>query len=153
MSIKTFRALLVIYLFALFASVGVDFIPGLIPGALQKVFLDLPQPVLIGHVVLMVLAIPLLLASIAGIVGLFLMKRWARGLSLYLTLLSLLMYPVLGPNLASGWGSALTELAALLWGAILACAYFSPVAEAFDRSHPAKTSDATLQTQPNQPVA
>jgi hypothetical protein len=153
MSIKTFRLLLVAHLVALFGAGAVDFIPGTIPAALEQAYLDLPQPILVGHVVLLVLAIPLLVAWLAGIVGLFLMKRWARGLSLYLTLLSLLMYPVLGPNLASGWGSALTELAALLWGAILACAYFSPVAEAFARPQPAKARDATLQTQPNGPSA
>lgn len=131
MSIKTFRLLLLVHLVALVASVSVDFILGTIPEALEQAYLDLPQPVLVGHAVLLVLAIPLLLAWLAGIVGLFLMKRWARGLSLYLTLLGLLMHPVIGPSIASAWSSALTELAALLWGAILACAYFSPVAGAF----------------------
>lgn len=133
MSIQTFRALLLSHLIVLFASVAVEFIPGVIPEALERAYLDLPQPVLVGHVVLMALAIPLLFAWLAGIIGLFLTKRWARGLSLYLTLLGLLMYPVLGPSIASGWGSALKELAALLWGAILASAYLSPVAEAFAR--------------------
>lgn len=134
MSIKAFRVLLVAHLVALLASGGVDFIPGAIPAALEQAYLDLPQPIIVGHVVLLVLALPLLVAWLAGIVGLFLMKRWARGLSLYLTLLGLLMYPVLGPSIASGWNSALSELSALLWGAALACAYFSPLAEAFSRN-------------------
>ena len=84
-----------------------------------------------GHAVLLLMAIPLLFAWLAGLVGLFLIKRWGRGLSLYLTLLGLLIYPLTGPSIASGWSGGLSELAALSWGAALACAYFSPVAEAF----------------------
>lgn len=131
MSIKSFRLLLVLHLLALVASVGVEFLPGMIPEALEHAYYELPQPVLVGHAVLLLMAIPLLLAWLAGVVGLFLTKRWGRGLSLYLTLLGLLIYPVTGPSIASGWSSGLSELAALSWGAALACAYFSPVAEAF----------------------
>ncbi|MFY8135214.1 MAG: hypothetical protein ACOVKS_09440 [Aquimonas sp.] len=131
MSIKSFRVLLMLHLLALVASVGVDFLPGAIPEALEQAYYELPQPVLMGQAVLLLMAIPLLMAWLAGVVGLLLMKRWGRGLSLYLTLFGLLIYPVTGPSLASGWSSGLSELAALSWGAALACAYFSPVAEAF----------------------
>ncbi len=133
MSVKTFRVLLVAHLVALIASVGVDFLPGAIPEELERAYHDLQQTVLVGHLVLMVLAVPLLLAWMVGVIGLFLTRSWARGLSSYLTLLGLFMYPVLGPSILSAWGSALSELAALLWGAVLACSYFSPVAVAFDR--------------------
>jgi hypothetical protein len=132
MSIKVFRVLLLVHLAALFASVGVEWLPGAIPEALELTYEELPAPPLFsGNLVLLVMGFPLLFVWLGGLVGLFLLKRWGRGMSLYGTLLSLPLFVALGPTIASGWGASLTELAAMLWGAVLACAYFSPVAEAF----------------------
>ena len=78
---------------------------------------------------LAVLAIGTVLASW---VGLFLFKRWGRSLSLYSTLASFVLYPVLGPSVTSALQGALLEASTLTWGAILALAYHSPVASRFD---------------------
>lgn len=78
-------------------------------------------------------AIPMLLAWLAGLIGLFFFKRWARTLSLCLTILGLVFGASLGPYLQSGPETALWEAGAMLWGAILALSYFSPVSARFER--------------------
>ena len=75
----------------------------------------------------------LFLIFVVGLVGLFNFKAWARALSLYSTLASLLLFPFAGPSLFGGLESTLGEAAAMLWGAILALSYFSPVSNRFGR--------------------
>ena len=70
-------------------------------------------------------------AALAGVVGIFLFKRWGRALSLYSTALGFLLVPFIGPGVYSGLTSALDEVSFTLWGAVLAMAYFSPLAERF----------------------
>lgn len=81
-------------------------------------------------------ALPYLLIAalgvqVATIAGLCLFKRWARSLSLWLTVAGLLLVPFAGATVAWGLESALWEASTLLWGAILAAAYWSPVRTAF----------------------
>jgi hypothetical protein len=72
-------------------------------------------------------------AWIVGLIGLFYIKPWARSLSLYSTLAGFLLFPLSGPSLYSGIELALADGASILWGAILAISYFSPVSERFGR--------------------
>ena len=72
-------------------------------------------------------------ASLAGLVGLFYFKRWARSLSLYSTLAGYLFAPLIGSSLYSGLESALSDGSSVLWGAVLALSYFSPVSQRFGR--------------------
>lgn len=76
---------------------------------------------------------PLLCAWLAGLIGLFFFKRWARSLSLALTFLGLAILVSLGPTLLSSLESSLLEASSMLWGVILALAYFSPVSARFER--------------------
>lgn len=73
----------------------------------------------------------LLIAWLVALAGLLLFKRWARGWALYTSLALLTLHPLTGPSLSSGLENALLETTNLLWGAILALAYFSPIAESF----------------------
>lgn len=75
----------------------------------------------------------LVVAWLVGLVGLLLFKAWGRALSLYSTAASLLVYPLMGSSLSWGVESSLYEFSTMLWGAILALAYFSPVRVRFGR--------------------
>ena len=75
----------------------------------------------------------LVVAWLVGLVGLFRFKSWARTLSLYSTLASFLVYPLLGASLSSGLESTLFEASTTVWGAILALSYFSAVSSRFGR--------------------
>lgn len=56
------------------------------------------------------------LASLAGVMGLFIFKPWARPLTLWLTIFGFAIYPTLGSTAASWLASALTEAGAIAWG-------------------------------------
>ena len=70
---------------------------------------------------------------IAALTGLYLFRRWGRTLALCCTGGGLLLSAVMGPTLSGGLETMLGELAATLWGGLLALAYFSPVSAAFGR--------------------
>ena len=77
--------------------------------------------------------VSLLAAWLAGLVGLFLYKKWGRTLSLYVTAATLLISPFFGVMLSSGIESALFEASSMVWGALLALSYFSPISDRFGR--------------------
>lgn len=74
---------------------------------------------------------PLAVATLAGLAGMFLFKAWARTFSLYATLAGICLTPFLGASVMSWLDSTLWECAGLLWGAILALAYYSPLSNRF----------------------
>lgn len=80
--------------------------------------------------------IPLLLVVLAGYVGLFLWRTWGRTLSLLGTLAGLALYPLMGSSIASWVETSLLDVSNLLWGAVLALAYFGPVSSRFVSSSP-----------------
>lgn len=78
------------------------------------------------------IAVVLLAAWIAGLVGLYRFARWGRTLSLWATLATLLLYPFFGSMLYWGLESGLHEASTLAFGALLAMAYWSPVSARFE---------------------
>jgi hypothetical protein len=75
--------------------------------------------------------LPFLVAGIAGAIGMFFFRRWARTLSLAVLAIGFAAGPFLGPTLSSGLSYALIEFAATTWGAVMAIAYFSPLSQRF----------------------
>ena len=73
-------------------------------------------------------------ASLVAFVGLYFFKRWARTANLVLSALLIVVAPALGHIVLSGIAQGLGEIALLLWGAVLAMAYFSPLSERFEAS-------------------
>lgn len=73
----------------------------------------------------------LMLACLVGLVGLFRFKAWGRTVSLYATPAALVVEACAGATLSSGVENALLGAASMLWGAVLALAYFSPVRSRF----------------------
>lgn len=90
------------------------------------------------YLVMGVLALFVLVVALVATVGLLLLKRWARPLAFWTTVVSTLSYPALGPYLYSGLSLMLTEASMMLWGAALAMAYFSDLRTHFERQ-PATT--------------
>ena len=70
---------------------------------------------------------------LVGLVGLFRFRSWGRTLSLWSTMAALLIYPFIGSSLYWGVETALSDACSLVWGGILALAYFSPVSARFER--------------------
>ena len=78
--------------------------------------------------------IVLFFLAAAATIGLWLFKRWARALNLWLTVLLLPLTILSGPTLASPWENLFGYLSAVLFGVVLAAAYFSPLSVRFDAS-------------------
>ena len=121
-------------LLAVLGSLVDLFVPGLFPKELDEAYEAFlaEEPELWIALAMGVFAIVLFVGAIAGTVGLLLFKRWSRGFSFWLTVLSVASYPFLGPFMSSGWSFMLTELGMILWGAALAMAYFSELRLRFD---------------------
>ena len=134
MTDSRFRQLLFLYVISSVAAIAALFLPGGYSQELSEAYYSEPEPWLAGNDwVFLGIAIPLLSASIAGFVGLFLFKAWGRTVSLYTTVASLALLLLGGPTLLSALESLLWEVATLTWGAIMALAYFSPIASRFGR--------------------
>ncbi|WP_310446982.1 hypothetical protein [Thiobacillus sp.] len=134
MSPFAFRSLVVCSVLLIVAEGIVDWsCPSLIPqsvtAALEKEsatsFLEIHP-----YVSLAVL-LPWLIAVLVSTVGLLFFKRWARSMALYSTVLGLAVYFFFGSSLSSAIGSALTDASSMVWGAVLALAYYSPLSERF----------------------
>ena len=129
MTIARFRVFLTASVILSIATIATVFLPDGYSQALADAYASEPPPWLFEHEGLTIGVGGVALAvMIAGYVGLFLLARWGRALSLALTVLAFPLYLLTGPTLLSPLESMLTDASNLLWGACLALAYFSPVA-------------------------
>ena len=132
MTVRRFRVFLTAYVLATLAAIAASFVPGGYSDELRTAYER--EPYWLEHAPLMVVApVALLLIGliVAGVIGLYLMRRWGRTLSLATTAAFPLVVPFAGPTLSSGLEGSLWEMASVLWGAVLAMAYYSPVAAGF----------------------
>jgi hypothetical protein len=137
MSSKNFRGLILLYVLLLIADTAVSAFAPSYSQALSDALDNEPTPALLENPwLLLPIAVPLAGAALAGIFGLFLFKPWGRLLSLLSTIGGLIVFPFFGPSLSGGIESTLWEASTLVWGAILALAYYSPVAALFERAKP-----------------
>lgn len=129
-----FRALLVFSVLVSLADCLVDFLfPALVSPPLSDALAAEPLPPLVDDSPWLSAAIfiPFTLAAIAGPIGLFFFRPWARSLSLAVTVSGLAIAPFIGPTVASGLSMALLDASMTSWGAVLAVAYWSPVSQRF----------------------
>jgi len=133
MSPTRFRGLVLFSVLLEIGSATVDLlIPDLLSNSLSQALENEPLPSVLNNLWLsFLLFVPWLVITLVSTVGLLFFKGWARTLSLYSTVFSLGLYPFLGPALTSGWSSALSEASFMIWGAVLALAYYSPLADRF----------------------
>jgi hypothetical protein len=130
MSKTKFRLLLLLSVATTLAAIGAFFIPGGYSQELADAYANEPEPWLFRNMWLtLAVIIPLLAVGIASFIGLFFFKRWGRTASFYTTIIALGISLFCGPVLSSALESTLFEASTLSWGAILALAYFSPVAD------------------------
>lgn len=125
-----FRWLLVLHVLAsLAAGWAAAGAPSDYSQSLGDAFAREPTPLLYRNAVLASgIGIVLTLATIAGVIGLFYFKRWSRTTLFLATVAGLIVYLFSGPTLHSALEDRLAEIAILMRGAILALAYYSPVA-------------------------
>jgi len=137
---RLFRTLILLSLVCVIASICVTYLaPWLVPEPLRIADENLSEGMLESMslfwlILLIVVCIGLVVASIAGCIGMFMFKPWARPLNVALAFSSFIIWPFLGYNLTSGWSQALSDCAILLEGAVISMAYFSPISERFLRN-------------------
>ncbi len=130
-----FRLFIVLYGISLIVGLAASFMPGGYSHALAVAYKSEPEPLVYRQAWLaFVIMVPLAIAGIAGCIGMFFFKSWARRISLATTLVALLLIFFFGPTLLNAVANAFLETSSLLRGAILALAYFSPINARFTGS-------------------
>jgi len=116
-----------------FGALAIDLLyPGLIPPALVHARDAEPLPSTYDEWWFIVTTVALGLLFVVAWVGLALFKRWSRRLALWVSVVGLGYYPLTGATVSSGLAAGLSEVSAMLWGAALAVAYFSPLRVRFE---------------------
>jgi hypothetical protein len=133
LSRQTFRYLMLASLLLSIMAAGLDLVfPELIPASVRDADEAEMENVAIARLfVIAGASLTAAIAALAAFVGLFLFKPWARGLNVLLCASTLLLWPLLGHSISSGWAQALGEVSLLIWGAVTAMSYLPPIAEAF----------------------
>ncbi len=88
-----------------------------------------------GNIALYAVEVPLLIASVVSIIGLYRMWRFARPLTVVVWIIGLILQVFSGPSVNSGLATSLYELAAVLNGIILAVIYMTPASTWFEKTH------------------
>ena len=73
----------------------------------------------------------LLTGHVITSVGIYRFRAWAKRLLLPINVIALLLLPLYGPSVMTGWASALNYLNGLVSGGILFLVYLSPVGRMF----------------------
>jgi urea transporter len=131
-----FRVLIISSLvLAIFGGVIDEVIPDLLPKVLDDAWdsYDSEEQSWASIAIIGGFALVLLVVGLVATIGLLLLRRWARPLALWTTVISVVMYPLLGAMVYSAWALMLTESATVMWGAALAMAYFSELRTHFER--------------------
>jgi len=134
MTQKNFRILLVLRWLLVIASVVASFATeNSLPPELQS-YLERVEnaPFANGEIVLAVVDGTFVVFAVVLTVGLFRFRRWAKTLLPMSYILGLVLIPVNGPYVESGWVSMLFYLDSLVDGIILTLVYFSPLKESFE---------------------
>ena len=88
-----------------------------------------------GDIALAAVGVPLLIAVVVSIIGLYQLWRFARPLTVVVWIIGLIFQVFAGPSVNSGLATSLYELAAVLTGIILAVIYMTPASTWFEKTH------------------
>ena len=88
-----------------------------------------------GGIALVAMGIPLLIALVVSIIGLYCFWRFARPLTVIVWIVGLILQVFAGPTVDSGLATSLYELAAVLTGIIIAVIYITPAKVWFEKTH------------------
>jgi hypothetical protein len=89
-----------------------------------------------NDVAMLIIGLPLIVLLIVSSIGLFMLWPPARILYLIGIASGLVLMPVFGPYVESGWGTAFEDAASVVSGVILALVYFSPFKRYFETPRP-----------------
>jgi hypothetical protein len=81
--------------------------------------------------VLLGFIIPIAIASVVAVVGLYRFSPWARPLAVILWIMPLIWAPFSGPTVEPGLATVLYECSCVFFGMVMALIYFSPAAHWF----------------------
>jgi hypothetical protein len=87
-----------------------------------------------SDIVLVAVGIPLLIALVVSIIGLYCFWRFARPLTVVVWIIGLILQVFAGPTVDSGLATSLCELAAVLTGIMLAVIYITPAKTWFEKT-------------------
>ena len=88
-----------------------------------------------GDIALVAVGIPLLIALVVSIIGLYRFWRFARPLTVIVFVVGLILQVFAGPTVDPGPATSLYELAAVFTGIILAVIYITPARAWFEKTH------------------
>lgn len=129
---------------AVLSSVAASMTEGLLPEPLRGYASGETEMITTQSLLLMFLGVPLIVGLLVASVGLFFFWRPARMLYLICVVFGIALVPLAGPYVDAGYGELLEDVASMISGAILALAWFSPLAQVFDRK---RTPPPTPQSQ------
>ena len=135
-SVKLFRGLMLTALVLALLDLVVTFaLPELVPEPLRQADEQITDGVSTAALTIKVIIfIAFVSACIVAFVGLYRFRPWAPITNVVLSVASLFIWLVLGYNLSSGLAQALSDAASMVWGAVLALAYFTPIRSKFARN-------------------
>jgi hypothetical protein len=132
MTESRFRQFLVLYVLLELIAIALGHLPNGYSTSLAEAYSNEPEPWLFQHTWLFIGSVALLVvAGIAGLIGLYFFRAWARALSVCVTLATLAFMPFTGPTLYSALEQPPSEAASTVWGVILALAFWSAVSDRF----------------------
>ena len=104
-----------------------------LPILLQDYLIDVDnEDITDGEAILPLIALfSLLILLLVSTIGLWKFKRWARTLYITLTVISVLLYPTLGPVVMNAWEAMFNDLALILEGVLIAMMLTGPISEKF----------------------
>lgn len=92
--------------------------------------------------------VSILIATLFGMYALYRLKPWARRFNLIVTIGAVMLFPIMTFSVSSGLSLVFDKMAAYMWGAALAIAYFSPLKSYFERKDtPNITLDPDVPTE------
>jgi hypothetical protein len=89
----------------------------------------------VSDILLACVAIPLLIAGVVSIIGLYRFWRFSRPLTVVVWGIGFILQAFIGPTVDSGFATSLYELVAGLTGIILAVIYMTPAKAWFEKTH------------------
>jgi hypothetical protein len=133
---RQFRALLVASVLVALLGLLIDsLLPSFVPESVRNAELEaMPSELTLAVIAGGVIGVLSILLAIGALVGLFLFRRWGRILGVAAPLVALATYPILGFVINSGFAAISYEISSMLWGAVLAIAYFSSLSGLFERN-------------------
>jgi hypothetical protein len=107
-------------------------VPGIVPEAFWQAQAEAAgEEFTPADIALLIGGLLVLVAALVSLYGLYLFRGWAPRLALAVSVGTVVLYPLGGVSVSSGWAGALMEISTMLWGAVLAFTYSAPLKDRF----------------------